>query len=253
MINYFQLTRQYYSNWLDISVDEMSKEGIILIESNKRKVCPKGHPKNFELYAIANNSSLFISFSSDIENSVQISQKLSKVTTVNDGIAKLNEVFMDKLHHRKIHYFTELVEDIDTSDVICLKKENYPDYLKFFNKQNPNASPEEWLEEYFVDISDNKRCYGIYKDNSLVCVTGAPDIPFMEGIITEPGVDTLEEYRRKGYAQAVCTEYIKHAISRNEVPIWSCWYNNFASYNLAEKLGYKQFGDLFTLEGTISL
>lgn len=252
MNNYFQFTRQYYANWLDINDDVMDKEGIILIETNKRKICPKGHPKNLELYAIASNSSLFISFSSDIDNEVQIRDNISKVTTVEAGIAKLRELFNEKLRHRKAHYFTKLPDSIDTSEVTCLKKENYPDYLKFFIRQNPNASPDGWLEEYFINISDNKRCYGIYKDNNLVCVTGAPDIPFMEGIITEPGIDTLEGYRRKGSAQAVCAEYIKNAISQDEVPIWTCLHNNVASYSLADNLGYKWFGDLYTIEGNIT-
>jgi hypothetical protein len=251
MINYFQLTKQYYSNWLNINANEMDKEGIVLIETNKRKVCPKGHPKNLELYAVANNSSLFISFSPDINSQMQISHNISKSSTIDAGIAKLKEVFREKLHHRKAHYFTELPDGIDTSEVTCLKRENYPDYLKFFTRQNPNASPDGWLEEYFISISDNKRCYGIYKDNNLVCATGAPDIPFMEGIITEPSIDTLKEYRSRGYAQAVCAEYLKNATSRNEVPIWTCWHSNVASYRLAEKLGYKFFGDLYTIEGNI--
>jgi hypothetical protein len=247
MNNYFQLTRQYYSNWLDIGINEMVKEGIVLIESKKRKICPKGHSRNLELYAVAKDSSLFISFSPDIDNKVKIRDNFSKIITVDAGITKLKELFNGKLHHRKAHYFTELPDGIDTSEVVCLKEKSYPDYLKFFTKQNPNASNDGWLEEYFSNICNDKRCYGIYKDNNLICVTGAPDIPFMEGIITEPGIDTLLEYRCKGYAQAVCAEYLKNSISRNEVPIWTCWHNNDASYKLAEKLGYRWFCDLYTV------
>lgn len=169
--------------------------------------------------------------------------------TVDAGIAKLNELFGDNLKHRKAHYLTQLPSDINTAEVVCLKKENYPDYLSFFMKQHPSASPEGWLDEYFMKISKAKRCYGIYVNNALVSVTGAPDIPFMEKIITEPGIDTLVEFRCKGYAKAVCTEYLKNAIFQNQVPIWTCSYNNVASYKLAEKLGYKWFCDLYTVQG----
>lgn len=247
MANYLELTKQYYSEWLDIGINQMDKKGIVLIRTDKRKICPKGHSSNLEVYAVANNSSLFISFSSDIDNEVHISNNISNMITVDAGIAKLKALFGEKLQHRKAHYFTGLRDDIDTSEVVCMKNENYPEYLAFFMKQHPNASPEGWLEEYFKEISEEKRCYGIYKDNTLVSVTDAPDIPFMEGIITEPGVNTLAEYRDKGYAKAVCAKYLENAISRNEVPIWTCWYNNIASCKLAEKLGYEWFGDLYSI------
>lgn len=248
MVNFLELTKKYYSQWLDIDIDQMDKKGIVLIRTDKRKRCPKGYPKNLEVYAIANNSSLFISFSPDIDEEVNISKIFSKLTSVDAGVAKLKELFGERLYHRKTYYFSKLPDDIDTSEVICMKKENYADYLSFFMKQHPNASPEGWLEKYFTKISEGKRCYGIYKDNILVSVTDAPDIPFMEGIITEPGVNTLAEYRGKGYAKAVCAKYLENAISRNEVPIWTCLHNNIASCKLAEKLGYKWFADLYTVQ-----
>jgi RimJ/RimL family protein N-acetyltransferase len=74
----------------------------------------------------------------------------------------------------------------------------------------------------------------------------------MEDIITEPGIDTLPEYRRKDYAFAACAKFLENALSHGYVPIWNCRNDNAASYRLAEKLGYAFLCGLFTVEGVIS-
>ena len=251
-INHFEKTKKYYADWLDIPVEQLDVKGISLIETPQRRICPKGHPKNLELYCVAFTDSLYISFSPELDNEINFSEVYKNISDTADGVSKLNTIFPEKLKHRKAHYFTELPKDIETSNVVMLRKENYEDYLSFFVTQHPNASPDGWLLDYFKKLVENNRCFGVFKDNILVCVTGAPDIPFMEGIITEPGIDTLANYRGKGYAKAACAKYLAIALMQNETPIWTCWHNNTASYKLAEKLGYKYFCDLYTIEGVKS-
>ena len=251
MIDCLQCTKQYYADWLDADADAMDRKGIVLIETNKRKICPRGYPRNLELFSVATSEGLFVSFSPDLGNKVHVRDGFNAITAVEAGIAILKEIFKEKLCQHKTYYFTELPDNIDTAEVVCLKKDDYPAYLSFFIKQNPDASPEGWLEGYFTKLADNRRCYGIFRDRALVCATGAPDVPFMDGVITELGVDTLAGFRGKGYAQAVCAEYIKNALSRNEAPIWTCWHNNIASSLLAERLGYQWFSDLYTVEGDV--
>ena len=91
-------------------------------------------------------------------------------------------------------------------------------------------------------------------EKSVVSVTNSPDIPFLPEIITEPGIDTLENYRCKEYARVVCAAYLKHAETSGLVPIWiwTCCHNNAASYRLAESLGFVKLCELFTVEGSIS-
>jgi len=204
------------------------------------------------MYCVAFNDRIFISYSPELNKNFGINDIFTNVSDVATSITKMEILFTDKLKHRKAHYFTKLPNNIDTSKVVLLKKDNYNDYLQFFITHNQNASPDGWLYEYFINLVENNRCFGVYDDSILVCVTGAPDIPFMEGIITEPGIDTLVEYRGRGYAKAACVKYLEFAISQNEVPIWTCYHNNTASYKLAESLGYKWFCDLYTIEGDIS-
>jgi GNAT superfamily N-acetyltransferase len=249
MIDCLQRTKEYYAAWLDIAVDVVDRTGVVLAETEKRKICPRGYPRNFELFSVATAEALLVSFSHDLDREAHVHDNFDAITDVTAGIDLLKNLFEERLCWRRTYYFVESPGDIDTGGVVCLTQEAYPDYLSFFLKQNPDASPEGWLEDYFVGLVDDRRCYGIYRDHALVCATGAPDMPFMSGAVTELGVDTLAEFRGKGYARAVCTRYIDDALSRDEAPLWTCWHGNKASVQLAEQLGFTWFADLYTIEG----
>ena len=249
--NYSQ-TLKYYAEWLDISVGRFDERGIVLIETEKRRICPTGHSKNLELYCAAFSDSLFISFSPELNKTIRFEKIFNQNTGVAEGVVKLNSLFSNKLIHRRAHYYTVIPKNINLSKAVKLQKEQYDDYYAFFMDQHPNSSPDEWLNEYYVYLVENSRCYGIYENGVLASVTGAPDVPYMQEIITEPGIETLPQYKNKGYASAVCIKYLQHALNKNEVPIWTCLNNNAASCKLAEKIGYKHLCDLFTVEGTIA-
>ncbi len=55
----------------------------------------------------------------------------------------------------------------------------------------------------------------------------------------ELGMETLPNFRGKGFAQYVCSALIDYCIVYNYEPIWACKYENTASYKLAEKLGFE--------------
>ncbi|WP_438432945.1 GNAT family N-acetyltransferase [Gorillibacterium sp. sgz500922] len=67
--------------------------------------------------------------------------------------------------------------------------------------------------------------------------------------IAEPGIATLEGYRRQGYARVVCAAYLKHVVKNGLVPIWTCENGNVASARLAISLGFVKLCDLFSVEG----
>ena len=51
-------------------------------------------------------------------------------------------------------------------------------------------------------------------------------------------IDTLEEYRNKGYAAEAVTYLIKYFNRRGKRPIWGAEEANVASMRLAAKLGF---------------
>jgi GNAT superfamily N-acetyltransferase len=55
----------------------------------------------------------------------------------------------------------------------------------------------------------------------------------------EIGIETIEKFRGKGYAQYTCSRLIDYCLENNYVPIWSCKLENVNSYRLALKLGFE--------------
>ena len=57
--------------------------------------------------------------------------------------------------------------------------------------------------------------------------------------ILEIGIETNNEFRRKGFAELVCCKLIDFCISNKYEPIWSCRLENTGSYMLAQKVGFE--------------
>ena len=68
----------------------------------------------------------------------------------------------------------------------------------------------------------------------------------MDDIIVEPGINTLENYRKQGYAKIATGALIKYLLENNKVQIWSCGDHNKASMALAYSSGYKKLADILT-------
>lgn len=57
----------------------------------------------------------------------------------------------------------------------------------------------------------------------------------------ELGVETEEDYRKKGYCTQVVIAALNHCKNSNIKNVgWHCWDNNIPSYKLAEKVGFEQ-------------
>lgn len=55
----------------------------------------------------------------------------------------------------------------------------------------------------------------------------------------EMGIETVEKYRKMGFAEIVCCALIDYCIENEYEPVWSCRLENAGSYKLAQKLGFE--------------
>ena len=55
----------------------------------------------------------------------------------------------------------------------------------------------------------------------------------------EIGIETIPEFRKRGFAEIVCAALIDYCIDNNYTPIWACRLENIGSVKLAEKLGFE--------------
>jgi len=54
----------------------------------------------------------------------------------------------------------------------------------------------------------------------------------------EIGIETTKEYHGKGLGYLACAKLIEYCLDNNIEPVWSCRYENTASVNLCQKLGF---------------
>lgn len=62
---------------------------------------------------------------------------------------------------------------------------------------------------------------------------------FIQGNQLEIGIETIKQFYGKGYAATCCSKLIDYCLKNNYEPVWSCKYENTASFKLAQTLGFE--------------
>jgi hypothetical protein len=150
-----------------------------------------------------------------------------------------------KMNHNIKYLYKNIIEN--KNDVIILDEGYYEIYIDFLKTNNPDCSDYSWVKEYFLELVSNKYAHGIIADKKLVSVTDAPDMPYMKEYVQEIGINTLKEYRGKGYARSVCLSCIKELLEKDICPIWSAGADNIASDKLAKSIGFEKLADILTI------
>ena len=247
--DYLSYARQYYSEWLDMDPTQFDKTGVVAIPSVKRDIRQAGYSKIFSLYCFMTENGVIVSYSPRLENRIPLLLKdLGANATPDTAKTSIEGIFRKQPSSSNKYFFTELPENIDTSSARQLSREDFDKYRQFFYTQHNKVKQDDaWLNKYFRGIVDQGYCFAVLVDDKLVCVTDAPDIPYMTDIIVEPGINTLAGYRKKGFAKVAVGALIKYLLSMKKVPIWSCGSSNTASAHLAESLGYRELGVVVSL------
>ena len=247
-MNFAKITNEYYSKWLGVSPGMMTTKGVLFIESSERDNQQTGYPHIFDVYAYVKNNLIIISYSRRLADKIEeIKKKVNSSMTAKEVVNAIEESFNVHLERHIKFYYDKLPGYIGNTKVVKLCHNDYPEYLKFYKTQNPNSKADDWLEEYFYDICKSGLAFGSFQDNKLVSVTDAPDMPYIKNKVQEVGINTLSEYRGKGYAKAVTLECIKSIIEKGKCPQWSCAATNTSSEKLAYSVGFRKLADVITI------
>jgi len=83
--------------------------------------------------------------------------------------------------------------------------------------------------------------FSLYSDNQLASTAYSA---FIHDKKLEIGIETVEEYRGKGYATETCSALIDYCMENDYEPIWACKSENRGSYHLALKLGFEPCAEI---------
>jgi RimJ/RimL family protein N-acetyltransferase len=107
---------------------------------------------------------------------------------------------------------------------------------------NFDGSSDEFLLKYgktkdFWNI-ESKRFGRVLIKNDIDTIVCECFSVFISGKMVEIGIDTKEEYRKKGFGFLTSMAFIEYALSCGLEPNWGCWTFNIESIALAKKLGF---------------
>ena len=90
--------------------------------------------------------------------------------------------------------------------------------------------------------------FGVIADGKLAARSTVVPTPEMTARykLAWPGVETLPDYRRRGYAKAVVTGTTETLLARGITPAYDCAVANVASASTARSVGYRLYSERLT-------
>lgn len=244
-MNFLQISEEYYSQWLGI--DTLSAiSGIQFVYSQERNMAQYGYSKPFDIYCFYQAGKTVISYGDKAKEKISRLRDIIKVNTPLDDLkALIRKVYGTSPNHHIKFVFDNLPTVNGIARALCA--DDYPAYLGFFKKSNPGCKNTDWVKGYFDEMTVDKLCVGVFENGILVCCTDAPGMPYTADQAQEIGVNTLPEYRGKGYAPTSCSLCARNIIENGKCPQWSTDISNTASEKLAYKVGFTRYADVLTL------
>jgi GNAT superfamily N-acetyltransferase len=149
---------------------------------------------------------------------------------------------IDNKEDGRIEINTRVIFKFNLSKYLDFKKGNIVTDLKIVrtDKQIFKDMKGTVTPLYFWDSADDFLTKGVgYSlfDNDELASTAYS--AFIQDDKLEIGIETIEKFRGKGYAQYTCSRLIDYCIENKYEPIWSCKLENVNSYKLAQKLGFE--------------
>lgn len=242
-----QITEEYFARWLGAEARELRQPGVRGFYSAERETNQPGYPHPYDGYLLQRGETLLFSYSRQAEEQARRFLREAPANGAPEQIGKmLEETFGVRPSHGLKFVWQEGMA-VDIGEARQLSEEDYPAFLEFFRAGHPNCVHTEWLEEYFVEIAGKGFSFAIFREGKIACATDAPVMPYLEGAIQEIGVRTLSEHQRKGYAAQACTAAAAEMLRQGVCPAWSTGADNQASEQLAYRVGFAKFADVWTL------
>ena len=247
-MDYLAETKKYYANWLSVSPNLLNKDGIFCCYSPERDLVQEGYSKPFDFYGYISGQTVILTYGSKLEKDIDWIHEFFQSSKDLVEFKNLIQVRTGKnLQQDHKYYFSQLPSQLDISKAKQLTEQDYSDYLDFFKTMYPDSQAETWLASYFTEIVAKGYVFGLYLSEKLVSASDSPPMPYMKEKAVELGINTLPEYRNKGYGRIVFGAMLKFVTDTHKNPIVSCLSSNEASQRLIETVGFVKLADVESL------
>jgi RimJ/RimL family protein N-acetyltransferase len=101
------------------------------------------------------------------------------------------------------------------------------------------------LDAWMIDVERGSKLFALVADGRAVSVCASVrETPFCH----EAGVETLSEYRGRGFAADTVSAWARDTFASNLIPLYSTSWENKASRRVAMKLGLRMYGSDFHVQ-----
>jgi hypothetical protein len=246
---YQTITRKYYAAWLG-STDQDFNGGVRYICSPERDKRQAGFPCPFPLYICKTDRAVIVSYSQSLHKQVERMKELFAAVQDFDPfpLERLEILFAGRIQ-RQVCFVLNRPVAIPGTYLVTLSKNDYRLFRDFTMARG--ASEWEGMREYFEKIAAAGYCIAKMVNGKAVSVSDAPYMPYMADAVQQVGINTLPEYRRRGYAREVASACVSKILAGGKCPQWTGDIFNFASHKLAFSLGFKYFGDIYLMPAQV--
>jgi len=238
MIDYYNITKRYYSNWLGITEKDFNEAEVLFVYSNTRNEVQKGFSNPFDLYIWVQDNKIIVSYGDKAKERITRLESINMNMNVDEISMHIKDIW-GIVSKKMVIYSFDKLEHLDNKSY-KLGKEDYKLYEDFFIASNPDCEDISWLKDYFISIVDKGYSFAEIVDGRIVCMNDLPDVPYMENEIMEIGIVTLKEHRKEGLAKKVCKSSASEMIANNICPHWMADIENIGSQKLATSIGFKE-------------
>jgi hypothetical protein len=156
----------------------------------------------------------------------------------------------DELREIMEKLFSTMIQCKPMRKTFIYNKDSFEQFLKQKDIPIPTGYEFKSIDQDFIDMykldkgfwDPSTKRFGVALVNGDEIISECTAV-FVGGGQAEISIDTKEEYRNKGYATAVCAEFIQHCITIDLLPNWGCWDFRTASIALAKRLGFVENPD----------
>lgn len=235
-----EITNRYYSCFCGVDLSTLAP-GVHFVCTQARDAELKGFGCKYTVYILEKNEVCVISYAPKYRAFLEN----LKGRNAGEIIAQIRQAY--PLHEMRLMTFEkETVTQYGSARI--LQEADYPLFETFFCETTPEADPEGWLRDYFIQKASMERMVGYSVNGRLLSVCDAPDMPYMEDQIQHTGIKTVKEARRNGYGRRTAAMATHHLLENGICPQWECDARNAASFALAKSIGYREFGTAYILE-----